>query len=80
MPWSLRSSLGAVLVVLLVAVACGEDGSNDAPQGDAQGPASADEAPADAAPDFEFDTFEGEVFSLAEQRGSPVVLNFWESW
>ena len=32
------------------------------------------------APDFSFETFEGETFSLAEQRGTPVVLNFWESW
>lgn len=32
------------------------------------------------APDFTVTTFEGERFSLAEQRGTPVVLNFWESW
>ena len=33
-----------------------------------------------AAPDFTVETFEGESFSLAEQKGTPVVLNFWESW
>ena len=32
------------------------------------------------APDFSFETFESKTFSLAEQRGTPVVLNFWESW
>lgn len=32
------------------------------------------------APDFSVETFEGSVFRLAEQRGTPVVLNFWESW
>ncbi len=32
------------------------------------------------APDFSFETFEGKTFNLAEQRGTPVVLNFWESW
>lgn len=32
------------------------------------------------APDFSFETFQGKSFSLAEQRGTPVVLNFWESW
>jgi hypothetical protein len=32
------------------------------------------------APDFTVTTFAGEEFRLAEQRGSPVVLNFWESW
>jgi cytochrome oxidase Cu insertion factor (SCO1/SenC/PrrC family) len=86
---SLRTVLGAALVLLLATVACGETGSNDAPRQDARAPAGADESPrneppdessADAAPDFSFETFEGEVFSLAEQRGTPVVLNFWESW
>ena len=37
-------------------------------------------APADPAPDFEVQTFDGETFALGEQRGTPVVLNFWESW
>jgi cytochrome oxidase Cu insertion factor (SCO1/SenC/PrrC family) len=32
------------------------------------------------APDFNVETFSGERFSLAEQKGTPVVLNFWESW
>jgi hypothetical protein len=32
------------------------------------------------AADFSFTTFEGDEFSAAEQRGTPVVLNFWESW
>jgi cytochrome oxidase Cu insertion factor (SCO1/SenC/PrrC family) len=31
-------------------------------------------------PDFTVETFEGESFRLARQRGTPVVLNFWESW
>jgi predicted small lipoprotein YifL len=97
---SLRGALGVALVVLLTTVACGQDGSNEAPPQDARAPASADESPvdeppadkspaedsssdepsADAAPDFSFETFEGDDFSLAEQRGTPVVLNFWESW
>jgi hypothetical protein len=32
------------------------------------------------APDFSFETFGGKTFSLAAARGTPVVLNFWESW
>ena len=32
------------------------------------------------APDFTIETFEGDTFQLARQRGMPVVLNFWESW
>ncbi|CAN5657049.1 hypothetical protein BH24ACT26_BH24ACT26_22950 [soil metagenome] len=39
-----------------------------------------DRAQSDAAPDFAVRTFTGETFRLAEQRGAPVVLNFWESW
>lgn len=35
---------------------------------------------ADLAPDFTVTTFEGERFRLSELRGTPVVLNFWESW
>ncbi|MBA2272618.1 MAG: TlpA family protein disulfide reductase [Actinobacteria bacterium] len=30
--------------------------------------------------DFSVKTFDGDSFSLAHNRGSPVVLNFWESW
>ena len=33
-----------------------------------------------AAPLFEVATAEGETFSLAEQRGKLVVLNFWATW
>ena len=32
------------------------------------------------APDFTVETFDGDTFALAEQRGTPVVINFWESW
>ena len=33
-----------------------------------------------AAPDFAVDLFSGGRFSLAEDRGSVVVVNFWASW
>ena len=32
------------------------------------------------APDFEFTTFEGETFRLADLKGKGIVLNFWASW
>jgi cytochrome c biogenesis protein CcmG, thiol:disulfide interchange protein DsbE len=32
------------------------------------------------APDFTITTFDGETFTLSEQRGSIVVINFWGSW
>jgi AhpC/TSA family len=36
--------------------------------------------PDKAAADFQVETFEGETFALSDHRGTPVVLNFWESW
>ena len=45
------------------------------------GPAAApQQSTGGSAPDFTVETFEGRSFSLAEQKGTPVVLNFWESW
>lgn len=32
------------------------------------------------APDFSLVTLDGESFALADQRGTPVVLNFWATW
>src|SRR5699024_8727170 len=36
--------------------------------------------PGEAAPDFELETLDGEVISLAELEGEPVILNFWATW
>lgn len=32
------------------------------------------------APDFTLTTLDGQRFQLSEQRGKPVVLNFWATW
>jgi cytochrome oxidase Cu insertion factor (SCO1/SenC/PrrC family) len=32
------------------------------------------------APDFSVETFEGKGFELSAHKGTPVVINFWESW
>jgi peroxiredoxin len=32
------------------------------------------------APDFTLQTLDGGTFRLSEQRGKPVVLNFWATW
>lgn len=34
----------------------------------------------DAAPDFEFTSFDGTSYRLSDFRGQVVVLNFWASW
>ncbi len=41
---------------------------------------SAKPVEAGAAPEFAIPTFDGGNFSLAEQRGKVVVVNFWASW
>jgi hypothetical protein len=84
------------LTVLVIGLAVGACGTVENPQardsspGPPATPADADgsgesekgakDSPANPAPDFTVTTFEGARFSLSEQRGSPVVLNFWESW
>lgn len=82
-----RSIYLFVLVGILLLGACGtnETGSPTSSVTDAADPGSGRNqtqgaAPKDPAPDFTVTTFEGEAFSLGEQRGTPVVLNFWESW
>lgn len=75
-----------IALALLGAAACGtvenpevtpraQSTSSPQPQKDAPSKPSGEEAP-----DFTVTTFDGERFSLGEQRGTPVVLNFWESW
>ena len=32
------------------------------------------------APDFSFNTFDGQTLALASTAGKPVVLNFWADW
>lgn len=68
---------------MVVLTACGGSASTpgtderSAPESIAPEGASGTGVPA---PEFSFETFEGETFSSAEQRGTPIVLNFWESW
>jgi cytochrome oxidase Cu insertion factor (SCO1/SenC/PrrC family) len=71
-----------VLVAVMAALgACaGETSDNNATGTGTRPGGGSDEGAAQEAPDFSFETFEGDTFSLAEQRGTPVVLNFWESW
>ncbi|MBC8503947.1 MAG: TlpA family protein disulfide reductase [Anaerolineales bacterium] len=49
-----------------------------------EGSTSAGEIPAPQegflAPDFTLETLEGELMTLSELRGSPVLINLWASW
>lgn len=91
--WTAGTRLAAVFVAtFLVLASCGqvlEEGSSsgggplerrDANDGPPSGAGNAGGTVPDAAPDFSVQTFTGERFRLSEHRGTPVVLNFWESW
>jgi hypothetical protein len=56
-----------------------DEGSAGKPKGN-KSPRPEEPPVENPAPDFAFETFEGETFRLSEERGTPVVLNFWESW
>ena len=80
------------LVAVIALASCGPsepaaERSPDVQDGSVEGPGPAagktergSSAPKDPAPDFSFTTFEGDTFALGERRGTPIVLNFWESW
>jgi len=75
--------LGAALVVLaMLALACAEPETEQATGSAGSGKATAEQPTAGngAVRDFSVTSFAGQDFTLSAQRGSPVVLNFFESW
>ncbi|MBA2425699.1 MAG: redoxin domain-containing protein [Actinobacteria bacterium] len=84
-PFGKATLLAAVTCGLLVG-ACGQEVSpQTAPAGGSDrssvksGRAGTGAEPVKG-PDFTLATFDGSGFRLADHRGTPVVLNFWESW
>lgn len=67
----------ALAAVAVFAAACAGGPATGA--GGTPGPTAARSAEG-LAPDFTVETFDGERFALADQRGRLVVLNFFESW
>jgi len=57
-----------LLMVMLAAGCSGGSGGRQAP------------VPGKTAPDFQLKSLEGETISIGEQRGRPVLLNFWATW
>jgi cytochrome oxidase Cu insertion factor (SCO1/SenC/PrrC family) len=75
--------LGAAIGVLaLLALGCGEPQAERASRsgGSTRADASQERTKDGASADFTVTTFSGEEFTLSAQLGSPVVLNFFESW
>ncbi|MGH2777645.1 MAG: TlpA family protein disulfide reductase [Actinomycetota bacterium] len=78
-----KSVVMCAVTAVVVLASCGGPATTtetDAQSAPASSPSEGGSGTGIPAPDFSFETFEGESFSLAEQRGTPVVLNFWESW
>jgi cytochrome oxidase Cu insertion factor (SCO1/SenC/PrrC family) len=69
----------AAALVLGACEAPAPEGAGTQPGRDREASSSRGKSPS-AAPMFTVTTFDGNTFSLGAQRGTPVVLNFWESW
>lgn len=79
--------LPAVLAVAAVTAACGGGATIDTGRGeptskprDTTTKSRPDRKGAAPAHDFSVETFDGQRWALAAQKGRPVILNFWESW
>jgi len=62
-----RLLLAALVTCLLLVQGCGEDTATK-------------NAAIEAAPDFSLTLFDGGAFRLSDQKGKPVVINFFASW
>ena len=74
------AALVSVALMVALSACAGETSGNTSTGTETRPSGGTDEGATREAPDFSFETFEGDTFTLAEQRGTPVVLNFWESW
>jgi cytochrome c biogenesis protein CcmG/thiol:disulfide interchange protein DsbE len=72
-----RRTAGLILALVLVAAAC--SGSSGESANSSLASATAEDL-GDPAPTKAFETFDGDVATLAKYEGRPLVLNFWASW
>lgn len=73
----IKKNNGFVFIVLLVVFvmvsSCGNKKNNNADS-------YPELSEGDVAPDFTVDTVDGNSFTLSEQKGKVVLLNFWATW
>ena len=73
--------LSALVSLAIVTLACSVPQTEGARRAGNSTDVGAEKASAeDAVRDFSVTSFSGEDFTLSAERGSPVVLNFFESW
>lgn len=86
----MRRSLVMLIGLVAVMAACSSQTTTTTGSSSPRSPAPTDAPPRTSpepkdemvweGPEFTVETFDGERFALGEQRGTPVVINFWESW
>jgi cytochrome c biogenesis protein CcmG/thiol:disulfide interchange protein DsbE len=74
-----------LLPIAVLFLACGTPNERTSNETTATTKRAADTQPSSqqefkAAPDFTLETMEGNTFTLSDQRGKVVVLNFWATW
>jgi len=71
-----------ILIIAFAAVGCSNDDvSSDAALGlIATDDGSSKPTKGETAPDFRLETLDGQVVTLSDFQGKPVMLNFWASW
>jgi len=74
--------LGAAVVLAMLALACAGPRTEQSARSGGSEKASGEQPAAGggASREFSVTSFTGKDFTLSDQRGSPVVLNFFESW
>jgi cytochrome oxidase Cu insertion factor (SCO1/SenC/PrrC family) len=77
--------VAAIAAAIFLLVACGGPETSPEAQPRSKAPRTGNDKSSDArskdlAPEFSVQTFDGDTFRLSDHRGTPVVLNFWESW
>ena len=88
--WSMRRLLVMLIGLAALMAACASEPTTSTGSSERRSPAPTNAPPRTtpqprdeivwAGPEFTVETFDGERFALGEQRGTPVVINFWESW
>lgn len=68
------------LALSLTLAACGQAGSSPTPTTAPDAPAAGPVEVGAAAPDFTATLTDGSTFTLSEQQGKAVLLNFWATW
>lgn len=74
-----------IIPLALFIIACGTPDqrstkNNEATMGQTANPQNSSQQKFKEAPDFTLETMEGNNFTLSDQRGKVVVLNFWATW